>query len=67
LKHMADGCWLSLPSTHLLSVARNASISLAILQQSAERLCEAEHLVLISLPSALADVSASVASLKNHV
>ena len=52
---------------YLLSVARNAMISAAILQHNADRLCDEEHLVFTRWPFVFLTTEGSSESEKNHI
>ena len=54
-------------ASYLLSVARKAMISAAILQHKAERLCDEEHLVLTRCPLVFLTTEGSSESEKNHI
>ena len=58
-------CWIEI--AYLLSVARNAMISAAILQHNADRLCEEEHLVFTRWPFVFLTTEGSSESEKNHI
>ena len=58
---------VTLDDSYLLSVAKKAIISAAILQQSAERLCEDEHLVLTRWPLVFFTTEGSSESEKNQI
>ena len=58
---------VTLNGSYLLSVAKKAIISAAILQQSAERLCEDEHLVLTRWPLVFFTTEGSSESEKNQI
>ena len=57
--------WIEI--AYLLSVARNAMISAAILQHNADRLCDEEHLVFTRWPFVFLTTEGSSESEKNHI